>query len=63
MAEPFTDRRAAALALINSAPLTGKEGSFVGQMVFSDTMSEKQERWLKILLHRHALPTLIEGGA
>ncbi len=62
-ASPFTDHRAAALALITAAPLSSKEGGFVGQMAFSEAMSEKQGRWFRILLDRHGLPPLAGGGA
>lgn len=61
MADVFTDHRTAALALLNSAPLSGKEGGFVGQMAFSDSMTDKQARWFGILLVRHGLPPLADG--
>ncbi len=56
------DHRAAALLLLNYAPLTSKEGGFVGQMAFSDEMTPKQRRWFEILLDRYELPTA-EGSA
>lgn len=59
MPEPFHDQRAAAIALINAAPLSAKEGGFLGQMAFSDSMTKKQGRWLGILLDRHGFPPLI----
>jgi hypothetical protein len=58
----FHDHRRAALHLIQSAELTVREGGFVGQMAFSPAMSEKQERWLRILLDRHGLPPLVSNG-
>jgi hypothetical protein len=63
MAEAFADHGTAALALITTAPLTVKEGGFVGQMIFSDIMSSKQARWLDILLDRHALPSINQERA
>jgi hypothetical protein len=51
--------REAALDLLILANLTAKEGSFVGQLAFDTRpLSEKQERWLRILLERHELPPL-----
>lgn len=60
MTAPFTDRRSAALALLNSAPLNIREGGFCGQMVFAGAVSEKQDRWFRILLDKHGLPPLAE---
>jgi len=64
MASPFADHRDAAMALITSgAPLRAKEGSFLGQIAFdANPMTEKQAHWLRILLERHGLPGLEEGG-
>lgn len=62
MVEGFDNQRTAAMALINAAPLSTKEGGFLGQMAFSDAMTEKQARWLGILLERHGLPPLDGGG-
>jgi hypothetical protein len=53
-----TSRRSAALALLNTAPLSAKEGGFVGQMAFADQMTPKQARWFDILLERHGLSAL-----
>jgi hypothetical protein len=55
---PFTSHRSAALALLNTAPLSSKEGGFVGQMAFSDEMTAKQRRWFDSLLERHGMPTV-----
>lgn len=52
------EHQIAALSLVNVAPLTPKEGSFCGQMVFADEMSAKQRHWLEILLERHGLPPI-----
>ncbi|MEG3154466.1 hypothetical protein [Sphingomonas sp. RB1R13] len=64
MADPFTNVRSAALALLNgSERQTRAAGSFLGQLVFDDTpMSEKQENWLATLLDRAGLPPLMTGG-
>ena len=65
MAKPFIDHRRAALALLTAgADLREKEGNFLGGIAYrADPMSEKQARWLGILLDRHGLPPLAEGGA
>lgn len=56
MSAPFSR---AALALINSADLSEREGQFCGGLAFRhEPLSEKQENWLKILLDRHGLPAL-----
>lgn len=60
---PFADHRAAAMALLTSAPLKPREGQFCGQMAFdASPLSERQASWLRILLERHGLPPLTEGG-
>lgn len=58
----FLDHRAAALALLTSgAALRKNEGQFLGGIAFSDDpLSEKQRRWLDILLARHALPPIAD---
>ncbi|MDF2493276.1 hypothetical protein [Sphingomonas sp.] len=51
--------RSAALDLIIYADLTAKEGSFCGQIAFdTKPLSDRQERWLRILLDRHNLAPL-----
>jgi hypothetical protein len=51
--------REAALDLLILANLTAKEGSFAGQIAFDTRpLSERQERWLRVLLERHELPPL-----
>lgn len=62
MSAPFVTHAAAALALLNAAPLSRKEGGFLGQIAFQDDISEAQRKWLVILLDRHALPPLADGG-
>lgn len=63
MAEPFTDFRAAARALLTVDVLSEKEGQFCGGLAFrSAPLSDKRANWLRILLARHALPTLAIGG-
>ncbi len=60
-AEPFTDQRAAALALLNQGGrLTRKAGSFLGQLAVDPTpMTEAQEAWLTGLLEKAGLPPLV----
>ncbi len=63
MAEPFTDFRIAARALLAAENLSEREGQFCGGLAHrSAPLSPKQARWLGILLDRHALPALAEGG-
>lgn len=61
---PFSDHRAAALALLNgNHRLNRKAGQFLGQLAVDPTpMSEAQADWLAKLLERHGLPSLSEGG-
>ncbi|HEX8447672.1 MAG TPA: hypothetical protein VF649_13790 [Sphingomonas sp.] len=63
-ATPFTDHRAAAMALLTSgAALRSREGQFLGGIAFdSNPLSEKQSNWLRVLLDKHGLPEL-EGDA
>jgi hypothetical protein len=62
--EPFTDFRLAARQLLTVATLTEREGQFCGGLAYrKDEITEKQRNWLRILLDRHALPALAEGGA
>lgn len=63
MADPFTDHRAAAMAVLTSGvALRRNEGQFLGGLAFDlNPMTEKQSNWLSILLDRHGLPPLVEG--
>ena len=64
MRRPFTDIRAAALAVLTTGDLTEKEGQFCGGIAFRDQpLTDRQANWLRILLDRHGLPPLVEGGA
>lgn len=65
MAKPFSDHRAAALALLNgNYRLSRKAGQFLGQLAVDPApMSERQADWLAKLLDRADLPPLAEGGA
>lgn len=62
---PFSDHRAAALALLNgTSRLSRKAGQFLGQLAVDSTpMSEAQADWLAKLLDRAGLPPMTEGGA
>ena len=53
----FTEHRTAAMALLTSgAPLRSKEGQFLGGIAFdANPLTDKQERWLEILLDRYAI--------
>jgi len=65
MARPFNDHRGAAMALLTKGvELREKEGNFLGGIAYrSNPMSEKQANWLRILLERHGLPPVNDGGA
>ena len=64
MAEPFTDHRTAARAILlpalgGSSSLRPKEGQFLGGLAFdANSPTEKQANWLGILLDKHGLPPL-----
>jgi hypothetical protein len=65
MSAPFLTQRAAALALLNdeTARLTRKAGSFLGQLCVDPTpMTDAQRDWLDTLLHRAGLPPLVEAA-
>lgn len=63
-AEPFISHQAAAMALLTSgAALRPKEGQFAGGVAFdANPLTPKQANWLAILLDRHGLPPLSDGG-
>ena len=65
MASAFVDHRRAAMALLTKGvELKEKEGNFLGGIAYRpDPMSDKQANWLRILLERHGLPPLQDGGA
>lgn len=59
MAPDHTAVRSAALELLIYAGLSAREGSFLGQIAFeTKPLSEKQLRWLRLLLDRHRLAAL-----
>lgn len=60
----FTSHQDAAMALLTSgAELRPREGQFIGGIAFdANTLTEKQQNWLKILLSKHGLPALADGG-
>lgn len=64
MSAPFPTIRAAALALLNGAPLKQKEGQFLGGIAFAEyPLTPKQLKWLVGLLDRNNLPPLADGVA
>lgn len=65
MAKPFNCHRRAAMALLTKGvELREKEGNFLGGIAYRpDPMSEKLANWLRILLERHGMPSLHDGGA
>lgn len=63
MADAFTSFPDAARSLLTLHVLSEKEGQFLGGICYRrEPLTEKQARWLRILLDRHDLPALIEGG-
>jgi hypothetical protein len=64
MSAPFTDHRPAAMAVLTSGgALRPKEGQFLGGIAFDlNPLTEKQADWLRILLDKHGLPPLVDGG-
>ncbi|MEE8612479.1 MAG: hypothetical protein V3V60_07870 [Sphingomonas aquatilis] len=62
---PFPDHCAAAMAALTSgAALRPREGQFLGGLAFdANPLTEKQANWLRILLDKHGLPPLADGGA
>ena len=56
-------QRAAMSLLTAGKPLKPREGQFLGGIAFdANPLSEKQRNWLSILLDRHSLPPLADGG-
>ena len=63
MDKPFARFPDAARALLAVEALSEKEGQFCGGLAFRTfQLSDKQANWLRILLARHGLPALAEGG-
>ena len=61
---PFTDHRLAARQLLTVTNLSEKEGQFLGGLCYrAAPLSEKQARWLSILLDRHGFAPFNDGGA
>lgn len=61
----FTAHRDAAMAVLTSgAALRVREGQFLGGIAFdANPLTDKQANWLAILLDKHGLPPLQDGGA
>lgn len=50
-------------AIVSGAALRPKEGQFLGGIAFdANPLTEKQRNWLAILLDRHGLAPLADGG-
>ena len=63
MADPFIRFREAARALLAIDALSEREGQFIGGIAYrAMPISDKQANWLRILLAKHGLPPLAEGG-
>lgn len=64
MTTPFTDHRAAAMALLTSgATLRPREGQFLGGLAFdTNPLSQKQAHWLDVLLDKNDMPPMADGG-
>lgn len=63
MADTFARFPDAARALLAVDSLSEKEGQFCGGLAFrTPPLSDKQANWLRILLSRHGLHALAEGG-
>ena len=63
MVEHFPSYAHAARALLAVETLSEKEGQFCGGLAFRTfPLSDKQANCLRILLDRHGLPALAEGG-
>ena len=63
MDKPFARFPDAARVLLGVEALSEKEGQFCGGLAFRTfPLSDKQANWLRILLARHGLPALAEGG-
>ena len=49
--------------LTGGFPLKPREGQFLGGIAYeANPLTEKQANWLRILLDRHGLPPLADGG-
>lgn len=64
MSDDFTDFRVAARQILTVVNLSEREGQFLGGLCYrTEPLTEKQAKWLRILLERHGFPTLVMGGA
>jgi len=64
MAESFHTHQEAAIAVLTcGAALKRNEGNFLGGIAFdANPLTDKQANWLRILLEKHGLPPLADGG-
>jgi hypothetical protein len=60
----MVEHQSAAMSLLTAGkPLKPREGQFLGGIAFdANPLTEKQRNWLVILLDRHSLPPLADGG-
>ncbi len=60
----YQNHKDAARALLALEGFSEREGQFLGGLAFRPyPLSDKQANWLGILLARHDLPALAQGGA
>lgn len=58
-----THQTSAMKLLTGGFPLKAREGQFLGGIAFdANPLTDKQANWLRILLARHGLPPLANGG-
>lgn len=63
MSRPNDHQRAAMALLTGGVALKPREGQFCGGVAFdANPLTEKQRNWLVILLAKHGLPPLADGG-
>jgi hypothetical protein len=56
-------QREAMSLLTAGVAIKPREGQFLGGIAFdANPLTEKQRRWLDILLDKHGLPPLADGG-
>lgn len=61
----MVEHQQAAISLITAGvSLKPREGQFLGGLAFDATpLTEKQRHWVAVLLDKHGLPALTDGGS